>query len=112
MQNIPIFAALLKWPHDPTFYILRHITCPTLPLFSASMPKQSSDSANNQHQSAIYSSGHQNVIYCLNFITKIQQQNLESRLRGQLGDHPQLRIYQIFFGIRPNEYPLSLKSSI
>ena len=65
MQNIPIFAALLKRPHDPTFYILRRITCPTLPLLSEPMPKQSSDSAINQHQLAISNSGHQTVIYCL-----------------------------------------------
>ena len=88
MQNIPIFAALLKRPYDHTLNILRRITCPTLPLLSASMPKQSSDSANNQHQSSIYSSGHQNGIYCLNFITKIQQQKLRIKAQGAVGGSP------------------------
>ena len=107
--NIPICSTSPAASRSqPSTY--RNITCPTPPLL-VNLCKNNPVrvlSINNDPQFTVMVI--KLLFYCS--ISDTTAENSSSRLRGKLGNHPQLRVYQIFFGIRPGEDPLCLKPGI
>ena len=107
--NIPICSTSPAASRSqPSTY--RNITCPTSSLL-VNLCKNNPVrvlSINNDPQFTVMVI--KLLFYCSTSDTTAK--NSSSRLRGKLGNHPQLRVYQIFFGIRPNEDPLFLKPGI